>query len=284
MKRVMIAGGTGYLGSYLIKAFHKAGYDVIAIARSSQKARQLMPYIKELIIADMTKPDQLSGLMKDIDAVVSTVGITRQKDGLTYMDVDYGCNKNLLNEALISGVDKFMYVAALNGDQLTNLKIMQAKERFVDELRASDIQSYIIRPSGFFSDVEEIFNMASSGRAYVMGQGHFKANPIHGSDLAEFCLEKLKAKSGVFPVGGPQVLSQNDIANIAFQSLNLKPRIMKVPITMVKMAKLFIVAFTTVKTYGPIEFFLTVLTQDMVAPQHGEITIKDHFLKLSKEK
>ena len=66
--------------------------------------------------------------------VISTVGITRQKDGFTYMDVDYRENANLLSEAKRSGVKKFIYVSVLNGEKLSNLKICEAKERFVTEL------------------------------------------------------------------------------------------------------------------------------------------------------
>ena len=66
--------------------------------------------------------------------VISTVGIARQKDGFTYMDVDYRENANLLSEAKRSGVKKFIYVSVLNGEKLSNLKIFEAKERFVTEL------------------------------------------------------------------------------------------------------------------------------------------------------
>lgn len=86
-----------------------------------------------------------------MDAVITTVGITRQKDGLTYMDVDYGANVNLLREAERAGVSRFIYVSVLNGNNMRHLKICNAKERFVDQLSLSDIDSCVIRPNGFFS-------------------------------------------------------------------------------------------------------------------------------------
>ncbi len=46
-------------------------------------------------MADLSDPKQLQGILSDVDTLISTVGITRQKDGLTYMDVDYQINKNL---------------------------------------------------------------------------------------------------------------------------------------------------------------------------------------------
>jgi uncharacterized protein YbjT (DUF2867 family) len=80
-----------------------------------------------IIFAEITKPETLNGIMNDVDVVISTVGITKQKDDLTYMDVDYQANLNLLNEAKKSGVKKFIYVSALNADKLTSLKMCYAK-------------------------------------------------------------------------------------------------------------------------------------------------------------
>lgn len=277
MKRIIVAGGTGYLGQHIIKTLSDRGYDVVVVVRSASKIKHLEPFIKELIVADITSPEDIKGIMKGGDALITSVGITRQKDGLSYMDVDYGCNKNLLNEAMACGVKKFMYIAALNGDQMTHLKIMNAKEKFVDLLQNSAIESYIIRPSGFFSDMTEMYTMAKKGKVYNAGNGQYKANPIHGSDLAEFCIDKLNGDTGVYSVGGPDILSQKDITTMAFDILHVKAKIVKVPLWVIRTSKWLLVHFTKQSFYGPIEFFLTVLTQDMLAPKYGRVKLIDYF-------
>jgi hypothetical protein len=62
--------------------------------------------LNEILEAELTKPATIRGFCNQIDIVISTVGITRQKDGLAYMDVDYQANMNLLQEAQISGEKK----------------------------------------------------------------------------------------------------------------------------------------------------------------------------------
>ena len=47
----------------------------------------------------------------------------------------------------------------------------------------------MIRPTSFFSDMAEIFNMAVKGRVYIFGSGENKINPIHGADLAKMCVD-----------------------------------------------------------------------------------------------
>ena len=136
MKKILVGGATGYLGRYLIMELKKQGYWVRALARSASKLNDLNECIDEVFEGEVTRPESLSGLCEGIDVVISVIGITRQKDGLTYMDVDYQGNKNLLDLAMQHNVSKFLYISVINAHLMKDLKMIQAKERFVDELKA----------------------------------------------------------------------------------------------------------------------------------------------------
>ncbi|MCA9919665.1 MAG: SDR family oxidoreductase, partial [Anaerolineales bacterium] len=168
-QKVLVVGATGYLGQYMVKALHEAGYWVRALSRTEEKIAAVRPFLNDLFIGEATDPATLDGICDDIDIVFSSLGITRQKDGLTYMDVDYQANKNVLDVALTAGVPRFMYISALNADKLRHVKILAAKERFVDELKAADIDHIVIRPNGFFSDMSAFMEMAQNGRIYLFG-------------------------------------------------------------------------------------------------------------------
>jgi uncharacterized protein YbjT (DUF2867 family) len=176
-----------------------------------------------------------------------------------------------------------MYVSVLNSDKLRHLEIVKAKERFAQELIEADIEHIVIRPNGFFSDMTEFLNMAKRGRVYLIGKGEFRANPIHGADLAEACVEWLGSNRGEFDIGGPEILTQNEIVMQAFEVLGKKPNITSIPLMVRNLIMKLARVFTSVKTYGPLEFFMTVLSMDMVAPTHGQHTIKEYFKKMSEE-
>ena len=213
-------------------------------------------------------------------SALGTLAITKQKDGLTYMDVDYQANMNLLRQAQQSGVEKFIYVSALNGENLKHLKICEAKERFVEQLKKSGIDYCVVRPHGFFSDMSELYHMAKKGRIYLFGNGELKGNPIHGEDLAEACVDAIENSNKEINIGGPEVLTHNEIAITAFDALGKKPKITYLP-DWIRLAILKIVrTFTGSKIYGPIEFFLTVMAIEMIAPQYGKHTLKAYYSKL----
>ncbi len=280
MKKILLAGATGYLGSYIARELLRRNYHVRVIVRNLEKLNQKESAATEILEAEITQPGSIIGCCEKIDVVISTVGITRQKDGLTYMDVDYQANMNLLQQAKQSGVKKFIYVSVLNGDKLKHLKICEAKERFVEELEKSGTDYCIIRPNGFFSDMVEFYKMAQKGRIYLFGNGELKANPIHGEDLAFVCVDAIEKSDKEIVIGGPQTLTQNEIAAMAFKCLDRKPKISYIPnwirIIILKLIK----AFAGSKVSGPIEFFLTVMAMDMIAPEYGKHKLEDFFSKL----
>ncbi len=277
-----MAGITGYLGSYIAKELNRRGYRLRAIARNPDKLKGLNIDLNDVLKAEVTQPDTIEGCCDDIDVVISTVGITRQKDGLTYMDVDFQANMNLLQQAKKSSVKKFIYVSVLNGDKLEHLKICEAKERFVEQLANSGLDYCIIRPNGFFSDMAEFHEMARSGRIYLFGDGELKTNPIHGEDLAVVCVDAIEKTDHVIAAGGPDIMTHNQIAAAAFNAVGREPRITHIPDWIRAATLAGARTFTSSKTYGPIEFFLTVMAMDMIAPEYGEHTLKEFFSQLSQ--
>ena len=131
-KRILVTGSSGFIGTNLIKKLVK--YDVKIIVRNKKKL-DLEVQNLTILEAQVTQPETLEGVCKNIDVVISTVGITRQKDGLTYMDVDFQANANLIDEAKKRGVKKFIYISVLNGEKLRHLKICEAKEKLGDYLK-----------------------------------------------------------------------------------------------------------------------------------------------------
>jgi len=274
---VLLAGATGYLGRHLLKVLIEKQNQVVAIVRHPSQIDNNNENYLEVKQAEVTKPETLRDICKGIDTVISTIGITRQKDGLTYMDVDFQANMNLLEEAKKSGVSHFVYVSAINGNKYRNLKIFEAKEKFVDILKTSGLNYTIVRPNGFFSDMKDFLQMAKSGRVYLFGSGNQKFNPIHGEDLAKVIIDNIEDYNNELTVGGPDILSLNDISKLALTSLNKPIKITHLPDCLRRFTIWSLRTFTSVKTYGPIEFFLTLMAEDNIAPTYGHYHLKDYF-------
>ena len=279
MQRVLVAGATGYLGGFVAQELKARGYFVRALVRSPKKLDHLWDSTDEIVRAEVTRPDTLEHICDGIDVVFSSIGITGQKDGLTFRDVDYQGNKNLLEVALQAGVRKFVYVSAFNGPNLRHLDIGAAHEDFVDELKESGIEYAVLRPTGYFSDMGEILEMARRGRVWLIGSGENRVNPIHGADLAVACSDAMESDETEIDVGGPQTMTWNEAAALAFEVLGRPAKVTHIPewlmLSVVRLVRLFN------RHQGELlAFFTTMATTDVVAPSTGTYTLGVHFRDL----
>ena len=277
--RLLVAGATGYLGRFMVRELKARGHFVRALARTPAKLDDLGEELDEVVAGEVTRPASLVGCCEGIDMVFSSVGITRQQGRLSWRDVDYQGNLNLLAEARRAGVRKFIYVSAIDGPELTHLDIIKAHEDFVEALDASGLEYTVVRPTGFFSDLAEIYEMASKGRVYLFGDGDSRINPFHGADLAVACADALKDERQSIDVGGPEVLSWREVATLAFKVQGKPVRISTVPLWVMAVAIFFTRLFNR-HTAGLMAFFTTIGTRNMVGPPSGDHTLGDHFQEL----
>jgi uncharacterized protein YbjT (DUF2867 family) len=285
---VLVAGATGYLGRFVVQEFKRRGYWVRALARNAERLAEPGPFlapavrdqIDDLFVGQVTQPETLAGLCEGIEVVFSSVGLTRQKDGLTFHDVDYQGNKNILDRALQASVRKFIYVSVFNAHLMEHLAIIKAHEEFVRALHGSGLPHTIIRPTGYFSDIGEYFQMAQSGRAYLIGDGKNRLNPIHGADLACACADALTSSAAEVPAGGPVVYTQNEIAELAFSVLEKPCKLTHIPVWMADVAVKAMRLFDR-HAADLFDFFATAGRYENVAPRFGTRMLEDYFRQLS---
>ncbi len=275
MRRVLIAGATGYLGRHICAEYQRRGWYVIALVRKTSQAAPIAA--DQLIEAQATRPDTLKGVMAGADLVISSLGLTRQADGLGYWDVDYQANVNLLREAEQAGVARFAYIHVLRAAEMADVPLVAAKSAFVAELRNSPVAATVVAPTGYFSDMGDVLRMAQAGRVWLFGDGGQRINPIHGADLAVATADAIEAGRDWSDVGGPDVFTQTELAELAFASLGLPSRIGYLPDMLRRIARILLPVLTPRRIGGPARFFLSAMALDMVAARHGTHRLRDHL-------
>lgn len=274
-RSVFVAGATGYLGRYICNEFQRRGWHVTALVRDPERGRGLDA--DRLVAAQATRPETLRGVMDGASLAISALGITRQVDGLDYMDVDYQANVNLLDEAESAGVSRFGYVHVLNADEMPDVPLVAAKSAFVRRLETSPVPGTVISPSGYFSDMGDFLDMARSGRVWLFGHGEHRINPIHGADLAAVAADALMRGQESVEVGGPDVFTHTELAELAFATLGRPSRIARLPDRLRRAALALLPRLTPRRVHGPASFFLTAMGIDMVGDAHGTRHLADDF-------
>jgi uncharacterized protein YbjT (DUF2867 family) len=287
-KKVLIAGATGFLGKHAVKAFKERGYWVRVLTRSKERLFEPGPFtapaltaedMDDIFVGEISKPDTLAGLMDGIDIVYSSVGISRQRDGLTFEQVDYQCNRNLIDLCQGTSVSRFVYVSMEGAENLMHLAITQAHERVVSDLKQSGLDYRIVRPCGYFSDMGVLYDMAKKGRSFLVGEGTNLMNPIHGQDLAEVCVDTAEGDEVEVAAGGPDTMTQREAAELAFEVVGKPPKITIIPMWLARGLVKFIALLST--QFGDLaDFIVTAGEIDGVGPKRGTTTLRSYFESL----
>ena len=124
--------------------------------------------------------------------------------------------------------------------------------------------------------------MAQAGRVWLFGTGTNRINPIHGGDLAYAIAEATGTGTPWLNVGGPEIFTHQELAELAFDCLGKTPRITYLP-DGIRRATLRVLPWVTPQSLnGPLQFFLTAMAMDMVGQPVGTRHLANHF-KASRE-
>ena len=288
MKKVLVAGASGYLGRYVASEFKARGFSVRALVRTPEKLASAGPNLEpaiadivdEVFTGDATDRESLKNAARGVDIVFSCMGLTKPQDNVTSEEIDHLGNRALLEDALLHGVGKFIYISVYNAENMMDVDIVKAHEDFVADLKASGMPYTVIRPTGFFSDMGMFFSMARSGHMFMLGDGENRVNPIHGADLAKVCVDAVEGDEKEIGVGGPDIFTFNETVTMAFEALGKNPWITHIPLW-VGDAALFVTGLFNRGLAGVMSFAVTVSRLDTVAPPTGTRHLGDFFRDLA---
>lgn len=277
---VAVAGASGHLGVHVVRALKRRGHRVRAITRARARLRAVEHLVDEIAEADLAYPAALTVACTGVDVVLSCAGASLALGGVrdrgSFARVDRDGNLRLLRAAEQTGVPRFVYVSLFGGRELRGTAYAAAHEAVVDALGESTLSSVVVRPTGFFYFFDDLLRTARAGRLVVLGDGSARTNPIHEADVAEACADAVAGGAGERCVGGPDVLTRREIAELAREAVGGAQRVRRVPPwTMTTAAAL-------VRPWQPrlgalLEFGGVVSVTDAVAPIAGTRRLPDHF-------
>lgn len=184
-----------------------------------------------------------------------------------------------LNEARKTDVETFVFISVFNAAKLMHVPIVKAHEDFAADLAASGLAHTVIRPTGYFSDLGALLQMAQFGRVYLLGDGMLRITPIHGADLARVSVEAVTMEASDIDVGGPEVHTWDDIAAIACAAAGKPLKITHIPLPLAR-AGVGLLRPCNRRTAQLLDFFVSSAALESVAPQTGTRRLSDHYDQL----
>lgn len=212
---ILIAGGTGRLGTLVVDALVDRGLEVRILPRNPPRTGPADGRI-ELVTGDVRDRGSLDAAVSGVDVVVSAVhGFTGPR-GISPESVDHQGNINLVDAAKAAGAG-FVLVSTVGAAADSPMELFRMKYAAERYAASVGIPTTVVRATAFLELWIELLRSTAgrSGRPLVFGRGD---NPINfGSvvDVAavvELAVTESDTRSTTLEIGGPDDLTFNDLA------------------------------------------------------------------------
>ena len=253
-QRVLVTGGTGFVGSHLVELLLRKGYDVTCLVRDPERLRWLKGRDVTLVKGDCSDPDALAGAVRNVAAVYHLAGLTKTSRTRAFYEVNHLGTRNIL-EACVKhspGLRRFVLMSSLaaagpgmDGRPVKDSDVPHpvsdyGKSKLLAEQETlkhkEQFSIVVLRPSAVYgprdTDMYELFRWASRGVMLDVAGGDRFINPCYVEDLAAATLlaGEQKVKSGsVYFVAENRVYSWNEFRKTLFKTGGVSARVVRFP-------------------------------------------------------
>jgi uncharacterized protein YbjT (DUF2867 family) len=216
--RVLVAGGSGRLGTLVVTALAARGTDVRVITRDLHRAAHLAGAHVETVLGDVRDSASLAAAMVGVDVVVSAVHGFAGPGGVTPASVDRDGNVHLVQAARAIGAD-LVLMSVVGAASDSPLELLRMKHAAETVLAASGVPATIVRATAFLELWIDLLRRTAgrSNRPLVFGRGQNPINFVSVRDVAAL-LEHVVTEPGfrgqTLQIGGPDNLTLDQLARM----------------------------------------------------------------------
>lgn len=213
---ILIAGGTGLLGSAAARQLLKEGKPVRILTRDPIRALKLKEAGADVVKGDMNDPSTLGSAMKDIKYVIATANSFAGK-GKSRINTDKKGNRNLIDAAKAAGVEHFIFMSCHLPDEFRKIDFFRYKLETEEYLKNSGVPFTIIRSTLFMDVWAQLIGvpLIRRGRTTIFGKGQNPVNFIAVEDVVKIirtCLNNHNYMNSLVTIGGPENLTLRQVA------------------------------------------------------------------------
>ena len=252
-QRVLIVGGTGFIGRYVVKRLAARGTVIAVVSRNADAAGFLRPLGDvgqiALINAGLGNERRLRALLEEgMDAVICCAGVLYSRGRQTFAEVHHEGPARLARLATASGVKRFVHVSALGADAASPSAYGRSKAAGEAAVRAAFPEAVIFRPSVVFGPEDDFFNRFASLARYspvlpLIGGGLTRFQPVYVGDVADAvaaALDRHDSAGRIFELGGPLVYSFKELMELLLREIDRRRALVSLPVPLAQLMAFFL--------------------------------------------
>jgi len=218
--KVLLTGGTGYVGRTLREKLREQGHDVRLLVRKESAHKVGAGDGFDILQGDVLDSQACMKAVDGCAAVVHLVGIIREfpHDGTTYEAMHTEATFNVLDAARRMGIERFVHMSALGASPDSRSRYHVTKFEAEEIVRNSGLRWTVFRPSVVFNPgdmfIRELVDLAHRPIVPVVDGGKALLQPVSLENVTDAMARSLhmpETQNRVFEVGGPDQVRFADL-------------------------------------------------------------------------
>lgn len=235
---VLVAGGTGFIGTSLCRELDEREHDVTAFARDPSGAT--LPETVTRVAGDVRSQADVSEVLEGTDVVVNLVALSPlriPKGGeAMHEKVHTTGTENIVDAAEATSVERIVQMSGHGADPAAPTRYLQSKGRAEEIVRDSELPATVFRPSVVFGDGGEFVSFTRKLTPPILaplpGGGKTKFQPIWIQDFVPMIADAVtepEHADETYSIGGPDVLTLAEVAKLSRRARGQSTRIVPIP-------------------------------------------------------
>jgi NADH dehydrogenase len=237
-QKIVVLGGTGFVGSHLIPRLATQGLAVTVLSRNRERHRELsvLPTVR-VLSADVYDPKVLTAHFKGADAVINLVGILNEPgfDGSGFRRAHVELTRLAIEAMKAAGVPRLLQMSSLRAGEGESwyLKTRGEAEAAVKE---SGLDWTIFRPSVIFGRGDGLFNRFATLLKLALVMPLARANarfaPVYVGDVCTAFERALVDRATIgqtYELGGPDTVTLREVVEMTRDALGLSRLVVGLP-------------------------------------------------------
>ena len=219
-QRIVILGGTGFVGSHLVPRLHADGHQIRILSRNREQHRELAVLPRASVVtADIHDEATLRRLLSDADVAINLVGVLNERgsDGSGFRRAHVELTEKLIAACRASGVARLVQMSALRAGEGES-HYLKTRGEAEAKVKSSPLAWTLLRPSVIFGPGDGLFfrfaQLLRMTPVLPLARAHAKFAPVYVGDVAEAFARVILHRHSIghmYELFGPRVIELGEL-------------------------------------------------------------------------
>jgi uncharacterized protein YbjT (DUF2867 family) len=241
---ILLTGATGTVGSALLRRLTAAGTPVRCLVREPKRLGPERVRV-QIALGDLANPASFRNALRGVDTVVHLGASIRDQPRGSIEELNAMATLRLVRGAERAGAKRFLFASAMNASLQSPTRFFRAKALARRAVEASSLETTVFAPSIVYTPGDPwltlLDRLSHLPVVPVAGSGDTRFQPIWAEDVADCLMAALDRGTGpsddghrAFELAGPEVLSYEEIVDLALRPLGRRKPLLHIPMPAVR--------------------------------------------------